>query len=203
VTSIGASFLSVGEFYGVRADHPVGSLPQEQKGQNVIEIREETAADYEAIREVNRQAFGEEPVAELVDHLRDDGVVIASLVAVDGDQVVGHILFSETPLETPHGTQAGATLSPLAVLPARQRTGIGSALVRRGIEVCRERGKVAILLIGHPDYYPRFGFSSTLARQIQSKYSAIGDPYMAIELVPDVLAEGATAHVPKAFDLVD
>lgn len=169
----------------------------------MVEIREETATDIEAIREVNRQAFGEESVADMVDHLRADGVVIASLVAVEGDTVVGHILFSETPMETPRGTLTGATLSPLAVIPARQRSGIGSALVRRGIEICRERGKVAILMIGHPEYYPRFGFSSTVARQIQSKYANHGDAYMAIELIPGVLTEGATAHVPKTFDLFE
>jgi len=167
-------------------------------------MREETAADFEAIRKVNRQAFGDEPVAQLVDQLRADGVVIISLVAVDGEDVVGHVLFSETPMTTHGGeTLPGATLSPLAVVPARQRTGIGTALVRRGIELCRERGIVAILLIGHPEYYPRFGFSSALARQIASKYSTIADPYMALELVSDVLSGGVTAIVPTAFELVE
>ncbi len=170
----------------------------------MVQLREETAADFEAIREVNRQAFSDESVAQLVDHLREDGVVIVSLVAVDGDDVVGHVLFSKTPMTSPGGeTLPGATLSPLAVMPARQRTGIGSALVRRGIEICREQGMVAIMLIGHPEYYPRFGFSSALARQITSKYSSIADPYMALELVPDVLSGGMTAIVPKAFELVE
>lgn len=173
------------------------------KGPCVVDIREESVADHDAIREVNRQAFNEDRVADLVDHLRADGVVIVSLVAVQDGEVVGHICFSQTPMETPRGTLAGATLSPLAVLPAHQRNGIGIALTVRGIEICRERGVGAIMVIGHPEYYPRFGFSSAMAKQIQSKYSAFGDPYMAVELIPGVLAEGATAQVPKAFELVD
>ncbi|MEA2528235.1 MAG: putative acetyltransferase [Thermomicrobiales bacterium] len=169
----------------------------------MTQIREETPADYDAIREVNRRAFGEENVAELVDHLRDDGVVIASLVASEAGQVLGHILFSETPIETEQGVLAGAILSPLAVVPERQGVGIGSALVRRGIEVCRERGRTVLMVLGHPTYYPRFGFSAELARNVRSKYSGAGDAFMAMELEPGALAGGGTARVPAAFDLVD
>jgi putative acetyltransferase len=171
--------------------------------QSMVEIRDETPADHAAIREVVRRAFDEENVAELVDHLRADGVVIASLVAVENDQVVGHILFSETPIDTDHGVIAGATLSPLAVVPERQGIGIGSALVERGIGVCRERGRGAIIVVGHPTYYPRFGFSAELASAVRSKYSGAGEAFMALELMPGALAGGGTARVPAAFDLVD
>jgi putative acetyltransferase len=102
-----------------------------------LRLREEGPADYDAVREVNRLAFGGEDEARLVDRLREDGEVIASLVAVEQEQVLGHILFSELPIETGRGVRRGAALAPMAVTPGRQRGGIGSALVRRGLEVCR------------------------------------------------------------------
>jgi putative acetyltransferase len=169
----------------------------------MLEIRDETPADHGAIREVVGRAFGDEPVPDLVDCLRENEVVVASLVAVEDGQVVGHIVFTETPIETNRGTIAGAILSPLAVIPERQGVGIGSALVRRGIEVCRERGQVVLLVLGHPTYYPRFGFSAEVAQGVHSKYSDKGRAYMAMELTPGVLASGGTARVPATFDLFE
>jgi putative acetyltransferase len=169
----------------------------------MLELREETPADHEAIREVVGRAFDDEKIADLVDRLREDGVVVTSLVAVEDGQVVGHILFTETPIETDEGVIDGATLSPLAVMPERQGGGIGSALARRGIEVCRERRRAALIVLGHPTYYPRFGFSAEVARRVRSKYSEKGQAYMAMELTPGALAIGGTARVPAAFDLVD
>lgn len=169
----------------------------------MLEIRDETPADRAAIRGVVGRAFGDERIAALVDRLREDGVVVASLVAVEDGEVVGHVLFSATPIETNDGIVDGAILAPLAVLPERQGRGVGSALARRGIEVCRERGRQALLVLGHPTYYPRFGFSADLARWVRSKYSDKGQAYMAVELTPGALANGGTARVPAAFDLVD
>ncbi|HEY7033202.1 MAG TPA: N-acetyltransferase [Thermomicrobiales bacterium] len=169
----------------------------------MLEIRDETPADYAAIGEVVGRAFGDEPIPELVDRLRRDEVVVASLVAVEDGQVVGHIMFTETPIETGGEEIAGAILSPLAVTPERQGAGIGSALVRQGIEVCRERGRAALLVLGHPTYYPRFGFSPELAHRVRSKYSDKGKAYMAMELTPGALANGGTARVPATFDLFE
>jgi putative acetyltransferase len=169
----------------------------------MLEIREETPGDHQAIRDVVARAFDDETVAALVDRLRADGVVVTSLVAVEDGRVVGHILFSETPIDIEKGVVEGATLSPLAVAPERQGEGIGSALARRGIEVCRERGKSVLIVLGHPTYYPRFGFSAEVARRVRSKYSDKGPAYMAMELTPGALATGGTARVPAAFDLVD
>jgi len=169
----------------------------------VVEIREETAADVEAIREVIRRAFGDEPVSPLVDRLRDDGLVVTSLLAVEGERIVGHVLFSVLEIETGSGVVATATLSPLGVVPERQRAGIGSELVRRGLEVCRERGRAAVVVVGHPSYYPRFGFSAELAKTIRSRYSGAGEAWMALELRPGALVGGGEARFPAAFDLVD
>jgi putative acetyltransferase len=95
-----------------------------------------------------------------------------------------------------------AALAPLAVAPARQRRGIGSALVRRGLDVCRERGRAAVIVLGHPSYYPRFGFSAALARGFRAPYA--GEAFMALELTPGALAAGAgDVRYPKAFELVN
>jgi putative acetyltransferase len=169
----------------------------------MVHIREETAADLATIRDVNRRAFAGVSESLLVDRLREDGLVVTSLVAIEDTQVVGHILFTDLTIETDRGDVAAATLAPLAVIPERQRTGIGSALTWRGLEVCRERGKAAVLLVGHPSYYPRFGFSAELAKAIRSPYSGAGEAWMALELTPGALAGGGEAKFPAAFALVD
>jgi len=163
-------------------------------------IREEAPGDYDAVRALNRTAFGGDAEALLVDGLRCDGAVVASLVAVEADAIVGHILFSDLPIETGRSTLHAVSLAPMAVMPEVQRQGIGSALVRRGLELCRERGKRIVVVLGHPEYYPRFGFSALLAQRLRGPYS--GRAWMALELVPASL-EGVTGTVryPRAFDI--
>jgi putative acetyltransferase len=149
-------------------------------------IRPETSADHEAIRHVNRLAFGQDDEAQLVDALRDQGYVRSSLVAEMSDQVVGHILFSELAIVTESLSVPALALAPLAVLPEFQNQGVGSALVRRGLEVCKGQGHEIVVVLGHPSFYPRFGFSSKLAAQLESPYS-VGDSFMAVKLVPGSL----------------
>lgn len=149
-------------------------------------IRPETIADHEAIRKVNSLAFGQEAEARLVDALRDGGYVRVSLVAEKDGQVVGHILFSDLPIITEGGIVPALALAPMAVLPAQQRQGIGSGLVRRGLEICREQGHRIVIVLGHTDFYPRFGFSAKLAESLSSPFGG-GESWMAIELVPQAL----------------
>jgi len=113
--------------------------------------------------------------------------------------VVGHVLFSALPVTTEAGTLPAAALAPLAVRPDRQRRGVGSALVRRGIGACRERGLGAVVVLGHPGYYPRFGFSPAAGR-LRDPFSA-GDAFMALELVPGALAAPGVARYAPAFGL--
>ena len=134
-------------------------------------IREEIPDDYEAIRELNRIAFGGNEEAEIVDRLRSAGLVVASLVAVENDEIVGHIVFSELPIETDQGVLVAVSLAPMAVHLKCQRQGIGSALVRQGLELCRERGKSIVVVVGHPAYYPKFGFSAELAKNLHGPFS--------------------------------
>jgi putative acetyltransferase len=150
-------------------------------------IRPETTADHEAIRQVNRLAFGQDAEAHLVDALRDGGYVRLSLVAERDGQIVGHILFSDLPIITEAGTVPALALAPMAVLPAYQRKGLGSALVRRGLEYCRDQGHRIVLVLGHPDFYPKFGFSAKLAESLSSPFGG-GEAWMALELVPGALA---------------
>ena len=151
-----------------------------------VVIRSENAEDQEAIRQVNQKAFGGEAEANLVDALRDGGFAEASLVAVSGEHVVGHILFSQVKIVTKVATVDAVSLAPMAVLPSHQRKGIGSMLVWSGLHACGERGHRIVLVLGHPAFYREFGFSAELAARLESPFGG-GDAWMALELVPDAL----------------
>lgn len=159
-------------------------------------VREESPADLAAIQEVNRLAFGREDEARLVDALREGECVRASLVAEEGGRVVGHILFSELPIVTPGGGVGALALAPMAVIPTHQRRGIGSLLVREGLRFCRDAGHRIVVVLGHPEFYPRFGFSATMAERLKSPFS--GPAFMALELVPGALegVEGEVRYPP-------
>jgi putative acetyltransferase len=163
-------------------------------------IRPETTADHEAIRHVNRLAFGQDAEARLVDAIRDGGHVRLSLVAEQAGQIVGHILFSALPIITKAGTIPALALAPMAVLPEFQNQGIGSALIRSGLEVCKGQGHRFVIVLGHPHFYQRFGFTSKLAAYLESPYSG-RESFMAMELVPGAL-DGVTGQVqyPPSFN---
>jgi putative acetyltransferase len=153
-------------------------------------LREETAADHAAVRQVVSLAFGHEVEADLVGRLRADGDVALSLVAADEELIVGHILFS--PMRAPFRALA---LAPLAVLPERQRQGVGSALVRAGLDRARAAGWEGAFVLGEPAFYGRFGFETGLAAGFQSPYAG---PYlMALGLSgPFPALSGRTDHAP-------
>lgn len=150
-----------------------------------LSLRVETPADQDATRHVNCTAFARDDEARLVDALRDSGSVRLSLLAEQDGQVVGHILFTELPIVTGDGVFPALGLAPLAVLPEFQRQGIGSVLVSTGLDLCRDAGQRAVVVLGHPEFYRRFGFSSELARPLQSPFA--GDVWMALELQPAAL----------------
>ena len=158
-----------------------------------IIIRPESTADEDAIRQVNRLAFGQDDEARLVDALRGGGYVRVSLVAEKASQVVGHILFSDLPIITGAGTVPALSLAPMAVLRKLQRQGIGSALVQRGLEACRQQGHRVVVVLGHAHFYPRFGFSPKLATHLESPFSGSAS-FMAVELVAGAL-DGVAGRV--------
>ena len=165
-------------------------------------IGRETAADHDATQHVHRLAFCQDGEARLVDALRDSGYVRASLVAEQDGQVVGHILFSDLPIITQSGTVPALALAPMAVLPEFQRQGIGSALVRRGLKFCQEQGHRIVVVLGHPQFYQRFGFSAKLASALASPFGG-GDSWMALELMPGALADVVgRVNYPPPFEPV-
>ena len=145
-------------------------------------IRREQPQDVAEISEVNRQAFGREQEAAVVDKLRENCNHIISLVALAEDKVVGHILFSPAVIEWENGSLAGSGLAPLAVLPDCQRQGIGSGLVRAGIAEVREAACPFVIVIGHPEYYPRFGFETARKFGIRSEWEVPDEPFMILIL---------------------
>ncbi len=162
----------------------------------MIEIREEQARDEAGVRRVNTEAFGQPGEAAIVDALREHCSDRLSLVALDGDDVVGHILFTPATLEQVEGVG----LAPMAVQPSRQRDGIGSKLVRRGLDELRERGCPFVIVLGHPEYYPRFGFERASARGIRCKWEAPDEAFMILVFDEAVMAGiSGLAHYRSEF----
>lgn len=158
-------------------------------------IRAASPADFGAIRAVVAAAFGQPDEADLVDRLRAGGDALVELIAESDGSIVGHIMFSPLGI----GAIAGAALAPLAVAPAHQRGGIGGALTRAGLDRCRALGVPATVVLGHPDYYPKFGFDAALAVRLESPFA--GPSLMAIELMPGALAGGGRLRYAPAFGI--
>ena len=163
-------------------------------------IVEESVGHRFGVGAVNRAAFAGEDEAGLVERLRADGLVRLSLVAVDGGEVIGHVLFTALPVEVDGRAVDALALAPLAVRPDRQGEGIGSRLMEAGLVELKRRGHGAVIVVGHPGYYPRFGFSADLARKLASPFP--GEAFMALELIAGALAGKAGAvRYPPAFGL--
>lgn len=167
-----------------------------------IRIRAEARDDRSAVHAVNAAAFGGGAEAGLVDVLREQAYPIVSLVAELGGEVVGHILFSPVTLGGRPDLKIMG-LAPMAVTPAHQRSGIGSALVEAGLERCSELDFGAVVVLGHRDYYPRFGFISAARFGLCSEYDAPDDTFMTLELRPDYLrgVTGIVRYHPAFGDL--
>jgi putative acetyltransferase len=146
-----------------------------------MRIRAEQPGDWTATHAVNVSAFETPLEADLVDALRGQAKPLVSLVAEDKGALVGHIMFSPVSLSG-HPALKIMGLAPMAVLQERQRQGIGTALVRVGLEQCRLLGAGAVVVLGHPAYYPRFGFSPSARFGIRCEYDVPDDVFMLVEL---------------------
>lgn len=164
----------------------------------MITLDDEQAEHAPAIAALHRAAFGGAFEAHLVERLHRDGLVLVSLVALDKDDVVGHVLLSRLAVALDGRAIEAAALAPVAVRPERQRQGIGAALIRAALDRTRTLGIEAIFVLGHAEYYPRFGFSPALAAKFEAPFR--GDTFMALALSPGALA-GTRGFVryPKAF----
>ena len=167
-----------------------------------MEIRTEQRRDASQIREVTVAAFNGESEANLVALLRQRAYPLISLVAEDGGLIVGHIMFSPVTLAAKDEFRAMG-LAPMAVRPVKQRQGIGSALVERGLEECRLMGMEAVVVLGHPGFYPRFGFVPAVRFGLRCEYEVPDDAFMALELRGSALKEmTGTIRYHDAFALL-
>lgn len=154
----------------------------------MLTIRDENENDSAAIRRLLESAFEGPDEARLVERLREAGQAVISLVAVEGQQVVGHILFSPMTIEPEQPELHTLGLAPLAVLPADQGRGIGSQLVNEGLARCRMAGCDAVFVLGDPSYYPRFGFKRASEYKLDNEYGA-GEAFMVMELKEGALSQ--------------
>lgn len=162
-----------------------------------MHIRPETAADREQIYDVNVAAFSGMDEANLVDKLRSAALPLISLVAEHEHKLLGHILFSPVTLDS-HPDLQLMGLAPMAVIPERQYSGIGSDLVGQGLDACRAGGVGAVVVLGHPEYYPRFGFRPARELGLVCEFDVPPEAFMALELTPGYLQEcqGTVAYHP-------
>jgi putative acetyltransferase len=154
----------------------------------MLVVRAETPEDRPAVRRVNELAFGRAGEANLVEALRENVPAHVSLVAEEGAFVVGHIFFSPVTVESASGDWEAVGLAPMAVLPEQQGRGVGSALVREGLKECLRLGREVVFVLGHAEYYPRFGFRPAGPRGINCEFPAPEEFFMVAELRPGALA---------------
>jgi putative acetyltransferase len=164
-----------------------------------VEIQE-APQDFSAVGIINEQAFRRSDEAMLIERLRASNKTVLSLVATPvGDRrLVGHILFSPITIEQAPPNFRGVGLAPLSVLPEFQNRGVGSRLVREGLEVCRQKGYDAAVVLGHVNFYPRFGFRRAIDQGLGNEYGAT-DAFMVIELKQGVLGKigGLVKYAPE------
>lgn len=162
-------------------------------------IREETPADISAVRRVNDAAFERPDEGNAVDRLRDHGQHLLSMVAEQNGEVLGHILFTAMTVDTPGGRMPAVGLAPLAVLPAHQRRGVGGALIRAALQGLREDGHRVCFVLGHPYYYPKFGFERSDRYGLTCAYQGVPpEAFMVLALVPGALdgLSGVAHYLP-------
>lgn len=191
------TMINVGRDNGTRT-HEITCVIDETQ----VLVRDEQHGERAEVRAVNLAAFDTPMEAGLVDRLRNEAQPVISMVAVEVEEVVGHVLFSPVVLSE-HDDLRIMGLAPMAVVPEYQRKGVGSALVAAGLERCRKLGYGAVVVLGHPEYYPRFGFVPAARFGVRCAYDAPEEAFMLVELQPGYLdgAQGTIRYHP-AFDAV-
>ncbi|MTI84341.1 MAG: N-acetyltransferase [Firmicutes bacterium] len=167
----------------------------------MVIIRPECSVEYPAVYNVNLKAFNKYIEPNLVEAIRksDNYIPELSLVAVINKAVVGHIMFSFLTIETDNGRIPVLGLAPVAVLPEHQNRGIGSALIEHGLKECKKLGFKIVILVGHPNYYPRFGFVPAGSKGLKAPFEVPDEAFMVRELIPRALTniKGTVIHPPE------
>lgn len=166
-------------------------------------IRHEQPQDIEAIHTLNQLAFQGDTEANIVDALRENCDQLLSLVAVEDEQVIGHLLFSPATIETEEGGVIGVGLAPMAVTPAFQRQGVGTKLVEQGLSELRRDGVPFVIVLGHPEYYPRFGFEPASRHDIRCQWEGVPDEAFMVLLLNEELGGrlAGTAYYRDEFTI--
>lgn len=171
-----------------------------------LTLRPETISDKAAIYELIQLAFEQEEESKLVDRLREDESYIPdlSLVAVLEAQIVGYILFTKIVIQNDQGVaHPSLAIAPMAVLPAHQKQGIGGLLIRMGLASAKDLGYTSVIVLGHKDYYSRFGFVPAEKWNIQTHYEVPSEYFMALELKPNGLASvSGMVKYAKPFEML-
>ncbi|MFO7900600.1 MAG: N-acetyltransferase [Planctomycetota bacterium] len=158
----------------------------------MIGTRPEQPGDVDAVRGLHEAAFGGPTEGAIADALRAACPEAVSLVAVDDGRVVGHVFFSPVVVSEGAGAVRGMGLAPMAVLPERQREGIGSLLVRVGVELLGERGCPFIVVLGHPAYYPRFGFVPASRHGLSCQWEGVPDEAFMVLILDEAAMAGVS-----------
>jgi putative acetyltransferase len=154
-----------------------------------MDIRAERAEDISAVHKVNVAAFERENEADLVDRLRSVALTF-SFVAVEFEQIVGHIFYSPVEIEGECADNLFILgLAPIAVLPEHQRKGIGASLIQASLEECARLRCKAVVVLGHPEYYPKFGFVPAKKKGLRCEYTVPDEAFMVLELESGALKE--------------
>lgn len=171
-----------------------------------LHIREERETDYQEVFDVNRIAFGRDDEAKLVNLLRNSHSFIPglSIVALSDQKVIGHILFTKLKIKSKSGQIfQSLSLAPMAVLPEYQKMGVGGQLIKYGFQKAFELGYQSVIVLGHEDYYPRFGFTPTSRWNITCPFEVPENAFMGIELVEGGLnGVNGVVEYPEEFQSV-
>ena len=166
-------------------------------------IRREKKEDFNSISEVNEQAFKQKDESELIKRIRASKNFIPdlSLVAELNRKIIGYILFSKIKIIGIKEYESLA-LAPMAVLPEFQKKGIGRKLINEGLKKARELGFNSVIVVGHQDYYPRFGFERASKWNIKCPFEVPDEAFLATELKEGALAEkSGIVEYPKEFGI--
>lgn len=169
-----------------------------------INIREEKASDHEGVRKVLLDAFESSDEAELVERIRSSEFFVPelSLIALHKKEIVGHILFSEIEIQSKNSSSTTLALAPVSVIQKFQGNGIGAKLIMNGLEKATRLGYDSVILLGHADYYPRFGFEPTTTWEINPPFDVPAENFMGIELVPKGLHnKSGVVQYPSVWQL--